>query len=483
MFARPLLNLSESESSPLVSGFYKHATTEPGLVISICQMNPSGCHDAGTSLKAEFQNLDYAGVNLCCGTCGNPPVVFKEPAMNAKKWENLFVTGCAADMAAYVVKSLKGKYDFSAVKNIFIVSPPHLERLFDIDYQSRFIRQILSFSDTPYKINLLTSGVDSGAHSIGLPKQFPILASKYEVPAGCFGLMYNRHLSSFLAYEGQAYANAYFSQVAIASKNCKEAFVIAIGIPGYAQDYFTIEAERHGLSVKFVDRLSQADFLELMRKLAVKGGIISCDGAYTLIQAFNLGVRPLYFNNSANNTLFCIELIEALPEKMQPIAKIILGQAEDCSSVMKNGSEYEQVFQALRSVFQKGLNRFQAEKLKAEAKPVPMALECHSAAFSASFGIAIKEQLKRITGIDWHYAKSTEMAHVTGVDKEKINRIKDCLASFNIDLIEKTVADTKQPIYMIDCANLSVSTLKEIDSLVLRKKFDAELMMDLRLAR
>lgn len=453
MFSQTLTD-SASSSTSLISKFFTHASRDSGLIISTCAMNPSGCHAFGANLKAEFPNLDYMAANYVEDFFFQGIEVAIEPAYHSKKWENIFITGCVVEDAAFCVNELKMKYDFSGVKHIYVIETPHLSKEINDTYTDELKKECISFHASPEKISLLTSGIDSKPmQSIGLPCPYPLLESKYEVGEKCLGLMYDRNSYCFKAPNGQLYLDAYFGQVASIAKSRQvdSPVVMAVGIKKVEEKALLDEmAKKQGIRMEYPDRLSQADFIQAIKNLGSKGGLISCDGVQTLMQVFCLKAKAFYFNDVPQNTAFCQQVVNALPEEMRPIANAILGQGG--YSALKDEKQMDIVFDALQSLLEKSVEVFENNKKLAEAQS--------GKGLFKPFGDLIKEQLKRITGIEWSYTSSTEMAQVVIENKHRVELIKKELSLHGINLVASNVAT--QSHCMIDCSRLSVNRLQEI---------------------
>jgi hypothetical protein len=347
-----------------VENFFVQANGK-GVLVSTCSFHPAGCHDFGTRLRARFGQLDYIGMDF---TDSRYRETFTDPCspQSVQNWESIFITGCKPkawnDNVFKVVTHIETVYKPPRLKNIFVILPPHHSTSTCLNLFGTIKN---SLRTKPYQVTVLTSGVDVDLpNSIGLANSVPVLDSKYAVEQTCFGLMYNRHPEFITRVDGDAYLTAYFSQVENAAGNSLDITVLAIGIKEVER--VNAAAKEHGITVRHIDRLPQADFLQVIKTMAAKKGVISVDGPGALLQALVLGAPVLYYNTS-NNEEFCKSLIQALPSNMQRIGEVMFGQSDmyhrlsDEKAVAEVFGRLRELIQRSSAVFENGLAKVRGQ--------------------------------------------------------------------------------------------------------------------------
>lgn len=340
--------------------FHDIAGRAPGVIVRGCTLNPSGCTDWGKSLKAEFPKMESMGLQMHNVMQFAIPEYHLESApLHPSSWEYIVITGCVLSESATIVSALKQAYDLGKVKDIYAIVPPHLESSLSQSLTSKIAHD---FDHTPYKIHILYAGFDiTHAGHMGMPKLYPAFTSTYKINDNCYGLLYHRQPLD----EGYSYLHNYFKQVAIAGKACKKSTlsVLAIATNEYERMGISSIAEQYRVGVIYLDKLPQADFLKAIQDIGKKGGVISADGAYTLMQAIALGAKAFAHNSeyNLNNTRFYRQLVQSLPSNQRDIAEVILGQSKEFDLLNNADDQIAEIFTALRASLKNGVDKFESD--------------------------------------------------------------------------------------------------------------------------
>jgi hypothetical protein len=204
------------------------------------------------------------------------------------------------------------------------------------------------------------------AYNIGIPKPFPALAAaNYALSENCLGLMYHRH--DFHPDNVIPYITAYFSQFAFKLKpnSALPIIILAIKIEEALQTALSEAAAFYGITIKHVDRLQQADFIHVLKKIGERGGIASFDGTQSVMQAAYVETQfHVYFheNHNANKALYQ-EMIDAIPTELQATGKAILSLTTNYSP-LKNIDRYNRTQRHFQSLFKSSVAHFEAHQAK-----------------------------------------------------------------------------------------------------------------------
>lgn len=467
----------------VVEAFHLHALNDPGVVISICTDHPSGCHDFGLNLKNQFPQVDYVYINIDVRFQGSsiPIEICPQSIKDPENWQCFIMTGCALEAVASLVNHLKESYKIKQLTHVYIVAPPHLADDFDKDYVSESTTFNNDFSScTDAKIDLLTAGVNcKPKHNIGLPMTIPLIPSNYAVSANCYGMMYNSHPNFLNIVNGIDYLNAWFSEIRQLAglRNGDKTLlkVIAIGMSNQNKIVVSATASHHFIKVVYTERLSQADFMGVMSALASKGGIVSLDGAQSLMQALCLGVRVMFYSTDTNKK-YCEQLIDLLPENRRIYASVILGQSQDYQ-LLENLDECRETCIELQNIFQMAMAKFQKNKdIAASQKSNKKQKTIHfmTSFLEVNFEDAIKDELKRVTHLDWVYAKQKKKAFVNLSDEVLRIQVLDHLKEAGVAVFDRKIKKSEIRILVIDCLEVKVSELRKIQPMINSKELAFE---------
>lgn len=349
---------------------FHEAAQKPGILISTCTLSSSGCQDFGKALAAEYKltqlrftcDKGSKGVTFACVDSD----IILEIAQAPSKYEKTFITGCNLDVAPVIALRLIDDLKLTSVTDLYVVIAPHQSKVF-FEQFSIIFNKFKAQVQGKYQVSVLTSGVDCNSdHAIGLPKPYPILESKYEMNESCYGLMYNNHHPSWLQSLDNVsnYLLTYFLQVRLAAKNSKskDATVFAIGINQYLHGFLEQLAGGLKLKIKFLEKLPQADFIQAIKAIAAKGGVIAMDGAQTMMQALSLGAKIFFYDTDGNHG-FCEQLVESLSSEHRAIASVILGLS-DQYGLLKDQQKVALVYKSLQDLINTSVKKFEDDKKK-----------------------------------------------------------------------------------------------------------------------
>jgi len=342
------------------SDFFKEANAESGLLIRSCTYPTGGCQDWGKSLRAEFPKMD----SICAvfnSDDGNKidPVSIRNPG----EWKYIVYTGCQSKKAIPLIDNLQQKYHLNNLKNIYVITPPHNSFGLDETIEKAIFQIVLNTKSK--KLNLLTSGLDiDNPTNIGIPKPFLTTQSKYILPKNCYGLMYN---GLDQTADNLSYLIHYFDQIAkIPSASTKSVIILKTELSDELHDYLVGLAKQRKITLDFMDKLPQADFLQALEQIGKKGGFISSDGAQTLIQSLYLGSRILVCGGDFTQE-FHAQLVSKLPEAHRDIGDVILGFSEDYD-LLNDTKKVDLVFKELQKIILDAVAKFNQFKAIYAAK-------------------------------------------------------------------------------------------------------------------
>lgn len=352
----------------------------PTLWVSACTLDSGGCHSFGSNTAKSLKN-DYVCVEVDMRDRSNPHIkkTFKE-ALSGQPYTNVCITGCC--FRPQVLEQLAEKYNLSKVQHVYIVVPPWII----MNNLALAALEELHTQKGSYPITLLTTGLENNFHhcSIGLPS--PILnppKDKEIVPPNCYGLMYIRNLNVTSPPPIQlllpdelvdsdddepppprdetGYLNRYFSQIRSISRVVSpEVLVISTNDSAENEKIRNI-AERQGVRVQFIEKLTEEDFLSALKQISQKRGVLATNGAQTLFQAAILNTPFLYYANKPATDKFLARLLKSMPADLQQTAAVILGLS-DHDEVLKNSEMVSRVNLALQGKIQEALVKYERVK-------------------------------------------------------------------------------------------------------------------------
>lgn len=313
--------------------FHQDALGGRGILISTCGIYPSGCHDFGASIKAQYESLDYSQKQGCCYSpgCSEPKASFT-PMPSKKDYKIMFLTGCMLDTSKGLITLLEQGLGIKGFESIYIVVPPHLSGDWNLNYRTKFARLQSQFSNTPYKINLITTGIRCDlTHSIGQPKPLALLSSSsiYKTSENCLGMIYISR-PNLNSEAGAWYLSLFFSKISLLTRSQKIGKPSILFVGDKSTNFKEIEkfATAYGVEMIASARLPQADFLKSIQQVCERGGLVALDGVQTLRQVLYLKGRMLAFNPEVNNnTNYYREMVENVPPELKEIANLVLGQS------------------------------------------------------------------------------------------------------------------------------------------------------------
>ena len=386
----------------LVRQFHAAAAQGSGVLIGTCAIkNHSGCHDFCRNLATEL-NLDFIMISSL--DVATSSVEQKE---ETSKWKKLFISGCQLGKSADLIKMLH----FTAIDEIYLIVTPWLSKRCTEHYdvlRGALQRQICKVFQIPDdKIKVLTSGIDNKAsHCIGLPRPYPILDSKYEIDDHCFGLIYIRHINAVLSKIGNNDLQIYFSQIALAAKvkGYKDNIsVLAIETNLVYRKQLQEIADEFGITVKYLGKkLPQGDFIQVMKLIAEKKGVLAFDGVQSLMQGLYFGAKIFFYNTSVNIP-YCQQLIQAITPEYQSIASVLLGLSSDYD-LLKDQPKVMNVYQSLQSLINAGIKKFEDDRIAYSATTTDLvesknvAIKSTATLFSRSLATAVETTLPEKTG-------------------------------------------------------------------------------------
>jgi len=350
------------------------------LAVSACTYEKSGCHHFGDHLS---EQLNLGGKIAFARSSEFNIKAVELKVEDRKPYENLCITGCEC-FRSNILKSLSKTHNLSNLKNIYVITPPHIL----IDDPTAWIddlkKELESLKDSALVkedciITVLTTGIDTKPkYSLGLPSPLPKLTdAEVKVHENCYGLIYIRDLLTIrpnmhmAIAEGQKvvtpqlFLDLYFSRVMQIAKDKSKLnpLVMIITQNDKEKRIFEIEAAKHALRVQFSMFLTHEKFSSTLKTVGEKGGVIAVAGAQTLIQAIVLNCEVMHYANRQENAEFLEQIVNSLSPALQDTAKVILGLSSD-SPLLADRAQVQKVHQAIQAVFSKALAVFEQAKIK-----------------------------------------------------------------------------------------------------------------------
>jgi len=373
---------------PIIFQLIENMTTHLSAVLSSCGYNNSGCHTFGKNLADEFKS-DHLGVATLDGVD-----FFKQPINLSQAYQYIIFTGCLITDSSILVQARK-KYDFSNLKHTYIITTPWVVPDYDLLYKDLS----KEYSKHNFNVTLLTSGIGGNlSNCIGLPSPFPILSNtepKEVFPENCYGLMYIRDLLSdpFIFFvlrteDGKPFPrndkdvkflSTYFSQISRIANSDKDKseFSPSVTVITTDSDEKKLVSEVAGkfkVSVNFVNRLSAENFIDELKSISKKGGIIACNGSHTLIQAIILDCNFMFFPSKRCNNSIVNQLLNLIPLDLKEIAKVILGLLNDVD-LLSDSTKVERIYKIIGLFLKESMLKFERAKSQCMLKPTIGILE------------------------------------------------------------------------------------------------------------
>ncbi len=399
----------------LAAQFHNEVYNNKALLICFCPDDASGCLENAKNLKAYFPKLDWAHVRVVQPECAHAALEYEHtPQFNAllgkmNTYVNILFTGCETqELPPAIMKNLISFYPLSKLKSIFMVIPPLHSKALNDDYSEGASDIRNSFKNIKFPVHVVSLGIDCHPHSIGLPKPYLDfdIESKYKLPENCYGLMHAPNAIFDEESYGLPYLKSYFEQVVLAGRhrvNKTKIIVIAIEVDRDSRTYLDRVAASYNIKIMHYSsrlpnsrRLPPVDFIQALKLLAAKRGIISCDGIQTLLQVLYLGLRPfVYFHSMVNGVeiseKFYEELAAAVPHSMWRVVRVMLGLCDNFS-LLQHAQLSDQVLHCLQSISKKAEKRFETYHAAAKAQP-----KLDIAGSIASAGAELKMEHKEFT--------------------------------------------------------------------------------------
>ena len=374
------LNDKSNDSKDDGVEFIKNTTSSNTLFITTCSLQDGGCHSCGEDLAKALQK-DHIGVSY---NSEFDIRIFKQKIKSpAEVYETICITGCKYDKPAILNKIIE-QYGASPSK-VYLVVPPHniLE-----DYQAELTELKESYAlECNGDISLIRTGIDINAsHTIGLPSPITNLSttdSKKVVSEQCYGLMYLRgftkkNANSVLAWMNdeeddsmtpKEFLSLYFSQISkIANAKSESApSVIIVSADITEKKIISDEAKKFGVKLSFVDKLPAEDFLNTLKNIGDKGGIVASNGVQTLIQSALLNCLPFHFASQPSNLDFLNELVNAVATDLQNTAKVILGLSNQVS-LLDDHDIVKKTQEAIQTILKASVAKFEQTKHQADSE-------------------------------------------------------------------------------------------------------------------
>src|SRR5579872_71208 len=178
---------------------------------------------------------------------------FNVPSEYNKICDTVFFTGCSAYAKSIILSLdyLAQQYQFTNIKYVFRIVPPHHEKNFWEDVPDGGLSLV---ENKPYEYRVLSSGMSlSNPLNIGIPR-FKLKPSEFELSSEFYGVIRHSKVEDFLP--ALNYLIAYFRKVAFAGRNSvvKPIKVLAIGMnPRYRQIIIEV-AQFYSITVDFCDQ-------------------------------------------------------------------------------------------------------------------------------------------------------------------------------------------------------------------------------------
>lgn len=341
--------------------FILNAHSGASLVVAICQSESGGCYTFGESL-ARALKADYIGVESRFDFLGMD--VIKNQIASEQLYHNICMTGCRCS-ASFVAEELSHIYDFYGVRHVYIVFPPHIVDSSDEPKIISDAKKTFTFN-ADYSIELLKTGGDSRAiDTIGIPSPIPILPDLKEItPNNCYGLMYFTLLIKNESYsKSSRFLNLYFSEIEKTARrhSIEQPIIYAVRNDESEKKLIQKIAKDHSINIIFTDRLPPEQFALALREISQRGGIIASNGVQTIIQAFLLKGKVLYFANLKNNFHFIEKMLESIPEQLKGTAEVILGVSNK-TKLLDDINKVNQINEILQSYFSASASKFEHAK-------------------------------------------------------------------------------------------------------------------------
>lgn len=374
-------SIPETKENP-AKKFHAQVSKHKGLFICTCNKEKSGCLCAGRRLKSYFPHLDSASVQVfeCHGIYNFIDNAQLRTLLESDSYEHIVFTGCEVrETPPAILRTLLSRYHLSKMKEIFIVVPPLHSKNLNDDYSGSLGYVQRSFAGISYPVTLLSCGIDSHPHSLGLPRPCPSTWDsqlKGKIPENYYGLIYVSH-TQFEGSDGEKYLHAYLKQVIFAAQSCSVSpigIAVIANLSEHHKTHISRIASTYGVAINYSPELPQSDFFEMLSVLASRKGIVGLDGMQTLEECLQLGVRPFVyptFDATDINRNFYQELALSVPLDLQPFSSAILGLNTDFS-LLENREKCNQTFAILQSaILDRGINKFETDLAACLAIPKP----------------------------------------------------------------------------------------------------------------
>ena len=494
-----------------VESFREKVTNSKGLIISTCNMDPSGCACSAAMLKEGVLDADLLRLVVTLNDVKKDNHFAKVNAVRivedisdhikekSKQWQYICITGCIPFAINNIIKEFQEKkLDIDFKKSpIYVISSPHLEAFFLKNDKVLFDFLVEYLFFYKIKFEILFSGVNlNHPMNIGippLPNSILQESKKNVLPKheNYYGLVYMRCYGDL----NLNFFRTYLQQVKNASKNKENSKIIMIAVKNdELKELFSLFAKsQYGITIEHKDRLPQDQFIQLMLEVIDREGVVAFDGVYSLNEAILLRKTAnalFYHNKGEQNKDYCVQLVETIKHtqpRLCETAKVILGLSEQYD-LLTNRETCKAVYVFLHELLQKSVEKFTAymgrkhlvddidEKKITQSNTTNKSQDLIKVDVPSKPGLfnqeqgnikfVIIEQLKRITGLNnWkkHSTLESGKAHITITDSAiDINAIKQHFENHQIPIKLGAVKDTKQPILIIDFTHISVNAIKQI---------------------
>ena len=351
-----------------IDDFYQNAVSGHALLITSCNSEPSwGCYHFGDTFYDEFQKkLDHIKVRVVIDSDQHFTATFQNslPKINYKY---IYLTGCRVRAAEWIIDHLPN-FNRDVLETVYLVKPPHLQTSF-ASAEISALRE--KFITAAYNVHIVTTGfILPSLASIGSPSSISSKSiSKFQLPESCYGLIYI-NAADLMTADGERFIKAYFSQVSIAARSNRESIttVAVIGMDGSDENYIYINkiATKTNAAIKCIPspNLEQSNFIECIRQISRKNGIIATDDAHTVRQILNLKAKFLIFNppNMKCNKAFYVSMVNMLPKKLQKLGKVILGQSNNYSLLREKKELLQKIVIKLHVAEMDSVRKFNSDK-------------------------------------------------------------------------------------------------------------------------
>lgn len=410
-------------SQSLPEQFLNETKDSPTLCISTCSLDSGGCHSLGKSLADELHH-DYVG--MCDGL---KKASFNEH-ITKTQYENVYITGCSFIKPNFF-NSASQKYDFSKVKNVYIITPPHIVTTPNYE-QYNLALNVQYTTKCHHSIKLLTSGITvNHRSSIGLPSPFPAVTQheqKKVLEDHTLGVVYIRDLilEADSQNVGQAYLflSQYFlkiTRIAI-EKGISNPSILILGSDEAEKQIYQMAAKTFKLNLIFKDKLPGDQFISALHETNKKHGVIACNGVQTFIQANLLGCEAVFHANKEQNKDFLRELLGKIPPEYNLVAKEILGLATGFESE-KHPDHVKKIYEIIQENLKKGTEKFKQLEQTCHIDTTP--IQQPKAPESKDSTRPVLTHLTTITGVNWKYdSKKHMMFFIGNLSVENLEKLK-----------------------------------------------------------